>query len=208
MAITAPRAEGKSFDPAPKGTHVARLYKIVLLGTNEREFQGEKGWANEVLLTFELCNVRKTFKEGEPEKPMSLSRTFTLSMGKKSNLRPFVEGFIGTALSDDESYAFDIESLLGEPCLLSVVHKERNDNVYANIHSAMQIPAGMPVPELFNEKKVVDVRTSPVEDIEALPEFMKEKIYSSREWQQRNNAFAASGPIVNLEDVNPDDVPF
>jgi hypothetical protein len=57
-------------------------------------------------------------------------------MGKKSNLRPFVEGVIGTGLSDDEAYAFDLEDLLGRACPLNVVHAEVGDNIYANIHSA------------------------------------------------------------------------
>jgi hypothetical protein len=33
-------------------------------------------------------------------------------MGQKSNLRPFVESFIGTSLDDDEAYNFDLEDLL------------------------------------------------------------------------------------------------
>lgn len=105
--MKAPKA--KSFDPVPKGNHVARLYQIIHIGTVPTTFQGETRMTDKIRLTFELCNERKSFKEGDPEKPYSVSREFTFSMGKKSNLRAFIEGFGGTKLHDEEAYNFDID---------------------------------------------------------------------------------------------------
>lgn len=181
--LTAPKT--KSFDPVPKGNHVARLYQIIHIGTVPTTWQGEQKMTDKVRLTFELCNERKAFKEGEPEKPYSVSREFTFSMGKKASLRSFIEGFGGTALHDDEAYSFDIEKLLGEACLLNVVHAERDGATYANIAGASPLPKGMDAPELFNDATLIDVNSTPFEDIEALPDFLKDKIKSSEEYAAR-----------------------
>jgi hypothetical protein len=158
----------KSFDPVPKGNHVARLYQIIHIGTVPTTWQGETKMTDKVRLTFELSNERKVFKKGDEAKPYSVSREFTFSMGKKASLRSFVEGFGGTALHDDEAYNFDLEKLLGEACLLNVVHTERDGNTYANIAGASPLPKGMDAPTLVNEAKLIDVNSTPFEEINAL----------------------------------------
>ena len=76
---------------------------MIHIGTNAFEYMGEMKKSDKVRLTFELSNQGKVFKEGEQAKPFSISREFGLIMGQKSNLRPFVESFIGTSLSDEEA---------------------------------------------------------------------------------------------------------
>src|SRR5689334_20495628 len=105
-ALTAPK--GKAFDPVPAGNHVARLYQIIHIGTIETSWQGKADMTDKVRLTFELCNEKKEFKEGEGEKPFSIAREFSFYMSKKSNLRKFIEGMIGTALDEDEASTFDL----------------------------------------------------------------------------------------------------
>jgi hypothetical protein len=219
--LKAPKKES-SFEPVPKGNHVARLYQIIHIGTIPTVWQGETKMVDKVRLTFELCEEKKVFKEGDEPKPYSISRMFTLSMGQKSHLRPFVEGFIGTALSDDEAYAFDIEELLGEACLLNVVHETKEGTTYANIHSATQLPKSMKAPELFNEAKVIDVNSAPLAEIDALPDFLKDKMKSSEEYVARIQGGDSMAKLNRppriakelgareypTEDINPDDVPF
>src|ERR1043166_2484583 len=149
MALTAPKA--KTSTDVPKGNHVARLYQIIHIGTIHYEYKGETKSSDKVRLTFELCNERKVFNEGEEARPFSVSREFGFTMGRKSNLRPFVEGILGASLHDEEAYNFDLEQLLGEPCLLNVVHDEKNGNVYANVTGASPLPRGMNAPGLYNE---------------------------------------------------------
>jgi hypothetical protein len=184
----------KAFDPIPKGTHVARLYSIVHLGTTTFQYKGEDKSSNKIRLTFELCNEKKEFKEGEGEKPYSISREFGWSMSPRGKLRPFIEGMTGAAMYDEEAYNLEIENLLGEACLITVVHEEKNGNVYANILSASALPKGMEAPEMVNEGKFISVDTSPESEIEALPEFLQKKIHESEEWtaRMRNKADMAT----------------
>jgi len=142
-------------------------------------------------------------------------------VGRKSNPLPFVEGFIGTSLDEDEAYAFDLDELLGRACLLNVVHAEVGDKVYSNIRGASPLPKGMDAPDLFNESKIIDVDTAPFEEIEALPEFIRDKMKSSEEYQARINPpqpeSLAKKNRPNVikkeleypqEDINVKDMPF
>jgi hypothetical protein len=99
----------------------------------------------------------------------------------------------GASLYDEEAYGLDIESLLGRECLLTVVHEERNGNIYANILSASALPKGMVAPDMVNEPKFISVDTSPEEEITALPEFLKTKMYASEEWAGRLRYEEATG---------------
>src|SRR6266550_6930129 len=107
LAMKAPK--GKSFDPVPAGTHVARLYQIIHIGTVKFEYKGEVKQSDKIRFTFELCNERKVFNEGEEPRPFSISREFGFSISPKGHLRPFIEGMGGAKMHDDEAYNFDID---------------------------------------------------------------------------------------------------
>jgi hypothetical protein len=179
--------KGKTFDPVPAGTHVARLYQIVHIGTTSFEYKGETKQSDKIRLTFELCNERKVFNEGDEPRPFSISREFGYSMSPKSHLRPFIEGMIGTKLHDEEAYNFETDSLLGEACLLSVVHVEKDGNTYANIQNASPLIKGMEAPLLFNKTSAIDVNTITDEELAGLPEFLQDKIKASVEYANRGD---------------------
>lgn len=194
----------QTFDPVPKGSHVARLYSIVHIGTVKFSYQGKEAEADKIRFTFELCDEKKVFKEGEEARPFSISREFTYSMSPRSKLRPFIEGMVGTAMHDDDAYNLDPEALLGNACLLNVVHIEKNGAVYADIASASPVPKSMEasVPPLFNEQKLVDVEASDLADIDALPDFLRDKVKSTVEFANR---FAEGG---DGSGVTREDTPF
>ncbi len=47
------------------------------------------------------------------------------------------------------------------------------------------LPKGMDAPEQVNESKMIDVNTASLEEIEALPSFIREKMQSSDEFKGR-----------------------
>ena len=203
MALTAPVS--KTFDLTPAGNHVARLYQIVHIGTVKDSYMGEEKETDKIRLAFELSNERKVFNEGEEPRPFSISREFTFSMGTKANLRKFVEGMHGVALHDEEAAGFDLEQLLGDACLLSVVHKESaSGKTYALIQGASPLPKGMDAPAQVNEGRLIDVNTATQEEIEALPEFIRDKMKSSKEYDERFR----SAETVNDHGIKDGDIPF
>ena len=198
-----------TYEAVPAGTHVATLYSIVNLGTSSFEFKGEMKTSTKIRLTFELPGEMREFGEDKVMKPMAISREFGFSMGKKSHLRPFVEGMLGVALHDEEAYAFDIEDLLGRSCLLSVSHTEKDGNVYSNINSASPLMKGMASPTGINATSLIDVNTATPEQIEALPGFLRDKIKASEEWKARQSVSDMDAGIPPFEDnIANEDNPF
>lgn len=214
MPITAPKPES-NYTLCPKGTHIARLFKIVNLGTHDYEYQGDTKTAQFIRLYWELPNKidkfsytdKETGKEVEVEKPFAVSREFTLSMGPKSNLRPIVEGIIGVALTDDEAYNFDIETLLGKESLITVSHVKSKDGSreFSKVMNTAELMDGQTCPSAVNDLIVIDVNSITEEECGALPEWMRERLTESHEWKKR---FAPKTEVQKAQALNPEDIPF
>lgn len=203
-----PPEKQKKSTPPPKGNHIARLYQLFHFGHIPTEYQGEKRMTDTVKFSFELCNETKVFKESDEPKPLSIStRDLTYSMGKKANLLKLVEGMIGEGLLEHEANAFDIEKLVGQACLLNVVHTVKGDDTYANIQGASPLPKGMMAPAMFNEKRIIDIDTCTQEEIEALPEWLQDKFKMSEEYDKRFRGGSAAKDDITAED-GPFGIPF
>lgn len=137
-------AEDKgSFTPAPPGAHLARCYRVIDLGTQEIEYQGKVSYQRKVLIGWELHGDDA---DGSPlraadGKPMTISKRYTLSLGDKANLRADLEAWRGKPFDAQEKKGFDITKLLGQFCMLNVVHMESGGKTYANIASIGPVPA-------------------------------------------------------------------
>lgn len=190
-----------SIEPVPAGAHVARLYQIIHVGSVPSTYQGQERISDQVRLTFELCNEKKVFKEEEGEKPLSISTRFeTYSMGKKANLRRLVEGMLGVTLHDDEAFNMNLDDILGQECLLTVVHTEGKDgNTYANIKGASPLPKGMLAPAIVNTPRFLDVNEITEEELNNLPQFLQEKMRSSQEWQMRQDNPGGDTPVSSTD---------
>ncbi len=214
MPTFAPVLKKKEYPLVPAGTHLAILYKFMNLGTRLQQFQGKDKEYPDTLcnFTFEIPGELHKFTvkndddtETEVEKPLVLSREFTLSMGSKSNLRPFVEGIIGVKLSDEEAAGFNLESLLGQACLISVIHKKSADGskTFANIVSTSPLIKGMAVPKQFNPTEIFDVNLATQEQINKLPLFLQGKITVSDEYKKRFLGITDETP-----ELDKDEIPF
>ncbi len=154
------------------------------MGTIKGEFEGKPTESYKVRVTWELPTELHTFKEGEPEKPYVVSKEMSFSMGKKSTLRPMVEGIIGTTLSDEEAYGFNLDSILGLPCLLSITHKEGKSGVFVSVNTATPLIKGVQCPPQVNPTKVLSYDSWNQEYFDTLPPFIKEKIESTPEYRK------------------------
>jgi hypothetical protein len=67
---------------------------------------------------------------------LTAAKWFNLSMHEKSTLRKFLNSWRGKALTDEEVNTppgFDLERVIGKPCILNIVHGESGGKTYANI---------------------------------------------------------------------------
>jgi hypothetical protein len=149
------------------------------------------------------------FKEENGEQPYVLSKEFTLSMHEKSSLRATLEAWRGKGFTEDEAKSFDVTKLLGVPCMVNVIHKvSKAGKTFADIKGVTPMPKGLQCPEAINEKFEFSVLEFDEAKFNTLPDFLKDKIKSSKEFkelQQPNNVDTHSEETVQ---ENEDDLPF
>lgn len=201
------KESGGNFTPAPEGTHLARCFAVIALGTQKSEMYAD---ACKVMLCWELPGERITF-DGK-EAPMTISKEYTLSIGKKANLRRDLESWRGRAFTKEELEGFEVSSVLQTPCLLSITHKtSAKGNTYAAIQTVSKPPKGMDCPKLHHEAVIYEVESGKNDVFEKLPEWIRKKIEQCEEWCH---------PPIDREEAEPepppapapvpdeDDVPF
>lgn len=182
--LTAPKTE-RTFEGVPAGTHLATCYQLIHIGTINEPYQGQPREISKIRLTFEFPHETRTFKEGESEKPLVLSEEYTLSMGERANLRKFINGMLGKNMSDEEAYAFDVESLVGKSCLLTVIEKPNSKGVaYPRITTAAPLMKGMEKPEQANPSAILTYQKWDNAFFDRLPEFIRKKMEGSREFEE------------------------
>jgi hypothetical protein len=191
----------KDYPLCPSGTFMARVVRLVYLGTQQTSWQGQEKKTPQINISFELPTELYEFKEGESKKPFVISNTYSHMMGKKAKLRPITEAILGVALKDEEAYAFDHDELIGLPCQLTVVHTEKDGNTYANIGSVSPLLKGVVMPPQVNESKILSFDKWNDELFKSLPEFLRTKITASPEYGKM------VGKPVQTE-ITDEDLPF
>lgn len=207
MKAPEPKTKDFEYQIAPEGTHMARLYKIINVGTQKIEWEGQVKEQVKVMLYWELPTepITYTTQDGEEKTSVfSLSREFTFSMHEKGNLRPIIEGMIGTSLKDEEAYAFDLEDLIGKACLVTVAHKKSKDGTktYANVTGTAGLMKGQECPPQVNDSSIIDANTIKDAELEELPTWISDKIKLSPEYKKANDI-----PVIEYPE-DGEEVPF
>jgi hypothetical protein len=145
MAFTSIKATskgGKDFLPVPAGVHMAICTQVVDLGFQE-SFNKKYKPKRQVYIKFEIPGVQVKWEKDGVEKvgPATTGRTFGLSISEMSNLRPFLVSWRGKDFTAAEEEGFEITSILGKLCQLSIVHEPSKDGkkTYANISGAFAL---------------------------------------------------------------------
>jgi len=89
-------------------------------------------------------------------RPYLVHKRYTCSLHEKSGLCKDLEAWRGKPFTPEELLGFDLENLLGKPCMLSVIHVERNGSTYANVSGVMKSPRGIPTLNVRDYVRVVD----------------------------------------------------
>ena len=140
MAIVA--KAGASFTPCPAGSHIATCVDVVDLGIVKSTFGGKTKAQHKVNVIWEIGEKRD---DGKPFMPR---KRYTLSLHEKASLRKDLESWRGRPFTEDELSGFDLENLIGVPCMLSVVQQASNGSIYANVAAIMRLPKGVTAIEI------------------------------------------------------------
>ncbi len=117
------------------GFHKAVLVAIVDLGTHSEVYKDQPAKdTHKILLAFELVEERLAGTKWNHV----IGREFTLSLNSKAGLRLLIEGLLGNKFTNAEEEKFDISSLKGRSCWLTIEHgkSKTTDRKYAIISKA------------------------------------------------------------------------
>jgi hypothetical protein len=196
------------FVPPPAGTHMAICYRVIDLGTQQTEYQGQTKHQHKVQLSWELPDERM-----EDGKPFTVHQRYTFSSHEKSNLRQDLEAWRGVPFKDTDfgPGGFHLSKLLGVPCVLTLVHETKNGSTYANIRGIGKMMKGQQVPPLHNVKLFFSLTAGEFDAnmLETLPQKIKETIKKSPEYMElMKEPVSDARENANGREALSDDIPF
>ena len=198
------------------GLHLARCYRMVQIGTVPENILGQTKQLQKVRIGWEMPNLTKVFDPAKGEQPIVIEKEFTLSMAEKANLRAMLTSWRGKAFSEEEAKAFDITKLIGVPCMLNITHKASKSDPsrkFDEISSVVPVMRGMTCPPQVNPTFILSYDDWDEAKFETLPDFIKDKMKLSIEYQALHSKGAQTGAKETfLEEMNADldseEVPF
>lgn len=204
--ITAEK-KGGDFKPIDPGTYVARCYSMIEIGTIETEFNGHKKKSHKVSIGWELPTETAVFNPDNGPEPYVVNKTYTLSMHEKSTLRKDLESWRGKKYTDAEAVAVDITKLISQPCLLTIVHDEKDGKTYANVTGITKLMKGQTCPQQVNKTRILAYDDFNWDLFESLSDYMKDKIRSSEEFRAMKEPATAAASTAD-DDIPDDEPPF
>tara|TARA_R110000822_G_scaffold79406_3_gene189862 strand:- start:2047 stop:2652 length:606 start_codon:yes stop_codon:yes gene_type:complete len=192
-------AEGR-YPSVSVGVHKARCVKVIDLGTQYSEYQGDVSWKRQVLLIWEVPS--ETNGNGEP---LTISKFYTLSLHEKSNLGNDLSSWRGRPFTDNERQGFDISALCGVPCMLNVMEGK---NGKPRVAAVLPTQKDSPVSEQHHPSVVfaiTDWQDNKREAFNLLPEGIRNIILKAKELEEDVNSADEPRPS---DDVDLGDVPF
>lgn len=194
---------GGDFELPPSGTHAAVCVAVIELGTHTNEYQGKATDQQKVFLVFELVDENKA--DGSSH---FVGRDFSLSLGKKSNLRKIMAGWRGKDFDDDEE--LDLAKVVGRPCIVSISHKTPGERTYATLDSVSQPMKGQSIgkPSVtpFAWEITEDRGEPPTEDW--LPFIYGKSVYDTINASHEYTGKKSKGGAKSVESNDPADDPF
>lgn len=201
--------EGSSFEPAPEGVFPARCIWVIDLGTQISDGIFGHSEKHQMYINWEL--VEESTVNGSP---LTIGAFFTASLHKKATLRATLESWRGRAFTAEELNGFDIAKLINAPCLISVKHQPKADGsgIRAQVSGVMAPMRGQVIPSAREATVLLDLDAPDAKiKVEALPEWLQNKITITPEWARISgfdatpvpNAYAAAKAGVPLTSWHP-----
>jgi hypothetical protein len=178
MGFTASDKGGSDFKQPPQGTHVARCYQLIDIGTQHGEYLGEPTVRQQIIVRFEFPFETEIF-DGVA-KPLIASKFYTMSLSEKANLRKDLESWRGRAFTAKELEGFNVANILGATCTVSIIHNEKGK---AQVKGVAALPKGTQCPPAFNPISKFTIDEWNDAAFMALPEGFQKLIQQSDEYR-------------------------
>jgi len=170
MAILA-KLKPSEFKLLDAGTHLAICDAVVAVGLQETKF----GIKDTLFLRFEVPAERIQYiKDGEEiDEPMTIWARYNNNLHEKAKLRQHLEAWRGKDFTPQEEVdGFDLSTLLGKPCVISVKHNQNGNKTYANVDTVAKIMKGQEIPP--QELPSICFGPDDTDQWEDLPKFLQD----------------------------------
>jgi hypothetical protein len=137
-----------NFKKVPPGVYVARCYSLIDMGTQVSDGQYGSKEQHKIRIAFEIfgdddAGNPLTIDVDGKQMPLTISKTYTLSLHEKAGLRKDLAAWRGRDFTDEEAKAFDVSKLMGVYCMLNVTTSENNGKTYTNIAGITPLPQAL-----------------------------------------------------------------
>jgi hypothetical protein len=210
--------KGGSFETTPVGSHLARCYRIVDVGTQKSEYQGQVKYLHKVMLGWEIHGVND---DGTPIKmmdgrPFAMFKNYTLSWSDKATLRIDLQAWRGRPFTAEEMRRFDLKTVLGAWCMLNVIERAGQDGkMYVNVANISPVPAMIKqagLPAAVNKNEMFNLADPDMEMFNSFSDNLKKKIMASPEWEKLQSkpqkATTTVDAAMSSFDADDDSIPF
>jgi len=217
MGFIAKDSGGGNFKRVPAGAYIGRCYSLIDLGTQTSTGQfGEKS-QHKLRIGWELFGEDD---DGQPltvdvdgrMMPMTISKSYTVSLHEKAGLRKDLQAWRGREFTDEEAKAFDVSKLLGAYCMVNVTTSETNGKTYSNVAGLTPLPGALKnvKPAAVHAIVSFDLDAPDMEMFASFHEKLQDAIKRAPEWarqggrQQQQPATAGSSGFDDMDS----DIPF
>jgi len=213
MGFIATDSGGGNFKRVPQGVFIGRCYSLIDLGTQHTSGQYGDKFQHKIKIGWELFGEEEdgtplTIDVDGQTMPLTISKTYTVSLHEKSGLRRDLAAWRGKDFTDEEAKAFDVSKLIGAYCMINVTESVTNGKTYSNV-------AGItPLPGALKNSKPAPVHESVKFDLDApnmtvfgtFHEKLQEAIKKSPEWAKSQGTTYT--PQSDSDDFDESGVPF
>jgi hypothetical protein len=203
-------SSGGNFERCPSGSHLARCYRIVDLGTQKSEYKGQVKFQHKITIGWE---VHCFDDNGKPHnmrdgRPFAIFKNYTLSWAEQANLRIDLQAWRGKPFSPEEMQRFDLKNVLGKWCMINAIDRQgSNGQTYTNVGGVSPVPSVLSqrgLPTGINKLELFNLTDPDMALFETFSDKLKEKITSSPEWQKLHGS--STPKVESYADL--EEIPF
>lgn len=207
-----------NYKRVPQGVFIGRCYSLIDLGTQTTTGQFGTKSQHKIRIGWELFGEDET---GAPltvdvdglELPMTIQKSYTVSMHEKAGLRRDLAAWRGRDFTDEEMKEFDIAKLLGAYCMINVTESENNGKIYSNVGGITPLPGALKnnKPEGVHDHVIFNLADPDMSVFNSFHEKLQDAIMTSPEWVKIVSKDAPPPPpamLVPVDEFASEDIPF
>lgn len=201
---------GGNFKRVPAGVFIGRCYSLIDLGTQTTNGQYGEKQQHKLRIGWELFGEDEN---GDPltvdvdgaEMPMTISKSYTVSLHEKAGLRKDLAAWRGRDFTEEEAKAFDVSKLIGAYCMVNVTTSETNGKTYSNVAGLTPLPGALKnaKPAAVHKNIMFNLDEPDMAVFQSFHEKLQEAIMRSPEWQDRTGSKSPATATADLGDDCP-----